>query len=59
MKYKPKIKYKYDNSISKEEAERKLEKAYDFLFEETIKMMEKSSDLNDIAFLKKFPQLKE
>ena len=59
MKYKQKIKYKYDNSISKEEAERRLEKAYDFLFEETIKMMEKSSDPHDIAFLKKFPQLKK
>ena len=52
MKGKPKIKYKYDNSISKEEAERRLEKAYDILFDEVIKTMEKSSDPNDIAFLK-------
>lgn len=59
MKGKPKIKYKYDDSIPKEEVERRLEKAYDILFEETIKMMEKSSDPDDIAFLKKFPRLKE
>ena len=59
MKGKPKIKYKYDNSISKEEAERRLEKAYDILFDEVIKTMEKSSDPHDIAFLKKFPQLKK
>jgi|GEM_PF-3580221 len=54
MKGKPRVRYKYDESIPKEEAERRLEKAYDILFEETIKMMEKSSDPADIAFLKSF-----
>jgi hypothetical protein len=57
MKGKPKIKYKYDDSIPKEEAERRVAKAYDILFEETIKIMEKSSDPDDIAFLKKFSRL--
>ena len=59
MKDRPRIKYKYNDNISKEEAERRLEKAYDILFEETIKTMEKSSDPADIALLKKFPQSKE
>jgi hypothetical protein len=57
MKGKPKIKYKYDDSIPKEEAERRVAKAYDILFEETIKIMEKSSDPDDIAFLKNFSRL--
>lgn len=59
MKGKPRIKYKYDDSIPKEEAERRLAKAYDILFDEVIKTMEKSSDPADIAFLKKFPRSKE
>lgn len=59
MKSKPKVKYKYDDSIPKEEAERRLEKAYDILFNKVIKTMEKSSDPADIAFLKKFPPSKK
>ena len=58
MKYKPKVKYKYDDSIPKEEAERRVAKAYDILFEETLKMMEKSSGPADIALLKSFHGLK-
>lgn len=59
MKYKPKIKYKYNDSIPKEETERRIAKVYDILFDEVIKTMEKSSDPADIAFLKHFPRLKE
>jgi len=59
MKGKPRVKYKYDDSIPKEEAERRLEKAYDTLFNEIIKTMEKSSDPADIALLKEFQHLKE
>jgi hypothetical protein len=59
MKGKPRVKYKYDDSISKEDVERRLEKAYDILFDEVIKTMEKSSDPDDIALLKEFQHLKE
>ncbi len=59
MKYKPTIMYQYDESIPKEEAERRLATAYDILFKEVAKMMEKSSNPEDVAFIKKFPWLKE
>ena len=44
-----------DESISKEEKEKALSDCYDILFKETVKMMEKSSKLEHIAFLKKYP----
>jgi hypothetical protein len=59
MKYEPTVTYEYDDSIPKEEAEWKVAQAYDILFKETIKMMEKSSKPEHIAFLKKFPYLQE
>lgn len=59
MKYEPTVTYKYDDSVPKEEAERRVSAAYDILFKETVKMMEKSSNPAYIAFLKKFPWLKE
>ena len=55
MKYKPTVTYEYDKSVSKEEAERRLEKAYDILFKGTIRMMEKSSKPEYILFLKRYP----
>lgn len=54
-----KITFIDDESIPKEEKERALEKCYDILFKEVIKMMEKSSKPEHIAFLKKFPYLRE
>lgn len=59
MKYEPIVTYKYDDSVPKEEAERRVAQAYDILFRETIRMMEKSSKPEHIAFLKKFPYLQE
>lgn len=67
MKRKPKKKpemkvvYHYVKPENEEEAKeqaRKVSAAYDIIFEETIKRMEKSSDPAHIAFLKKFPYLK-
>jgi hypothetical protein len=59
MKYEPTVTYKCDDSVPKEEAERRVAEAYDILFRETVKMMEKSSNPEDIAFLEKFPWMKE
>jgi len=54
-----KVTYIEDESIPIEERRRNLEKAYDIVFKGTMEMMEKSSDPADIAFLKKFPYLRE
>ena len=54
MKYKPELTYQYDGSVSKEEAERNVAKAYDELFKATIEDMKKSPDEATQALLKKF-----
>ena len=54
-----KVEFIHDDSIPEEEVKRRIDKIYDILFKETIKTMQKSADPADIAFLKKFPHLKE
>ena len=57
-----KVVYHYVKPKNEEEAreqQRKVDMAYDMLFKATIAEMEKSSDPANIAFLKKFPYLKE
>ncbi len=63
-KKKPEMKvvYRYEKPKSEEEAKeqaRKVSMAYDIIFKATIEQMEKSSDPKKIAFLKKFPWLRE
>lgn len=61
MKRLPKIKITFidPENVSQEEQQKVLGECYDILFKEVIKMMETSSDPAHLAFLKKFPYLKE
>ena len=54
MKYEPELTYQYASNVSKEEAERKVAKAYDELFKATIEDMKKSPDEATQALLRKF-----
>ena len=54
-----KVEFIHDYSIPKEEAIKKIDEMFGILFKETIEGMEKSSDPTDVAFLEKFPYLKE
>jgi hypothetical protein len=61
MKRLPELKIEFIDPIGvpKEEMERRWNELYDMIFKETIKMMERSTDPDDKAFLEKHPHWRE